>query len=185
MEMNFEKEVIERSQEVPVLVDFWAPWCGPCVFLGPILEELATEANGKWELVKVDVDENPTVSRDWGIRGIPDVKLFYKGRAITNFTGAMPKHQIEQWIEKNFPDERITELENIKDFRKKSGQDYDAYFVKITIGTTQFELLKVIATNRDNVLLGRDIIHLWKLELDGQNRIGKIDIWSTDPKDVI
>jgi putative thioredoxin len=101
---DFTQEVVERSREKPVLVDFWAPWCGPGRQLSPTLERLAEEAT-EWELVKVNTDENQEVARRYGIRGIPNVKLFLDGEPVEEFTGALPRHQIEQWLEENLPSE--------------------------------------------------------------------------------
>ena len=112
--MNFEEDVLMRSQEVPVVVDFWAPWCGPCQVLGPVIEELAGEANGKWELVKVNTDENQEVSGQYGIRGIPAVKMFYMGEVTAEFTGALPKFQIEKWLNEHLPDEQKDQLKTLE-----------------------------------------------------------------------
>src|SRR3982074_3491717 len=89
-ESNFQEAVVERSHSIPVVVDFWAEWCAPCRQLGPILEREASKRSGSLELVKVDVDANPTLSRSYGIQGIPAVKAFHRGRVVAEFVGAQP-----------------------------------------------------------------------------------------------
>lgn len=102
---DFQEDVIATSRETPVLVDFWAPWCGPCRVLGPILEKLANEANGEWKLVKVNSDAYPELSQRYGVRGIPAVKLFVDGEVVDEFTGALPEYAVKQWLEKALPSE--------------------------------------------------------------------------------
>jgi putative thioredoxin len=101
--LDFERDVIEQSRRVPVLVDFWAPWCGPCRTLGPVLEKLAFEAGGAWTLVKVDTDQHQDVAARFGIRGIPDVRLFHHGQAVAQFTGALPESHVRRWLAEHLP----------------------------------------------------------------------------------
>lgn len=99
--VDFEKDVINQSKKVAVVVDFWAPWCGPCRILGPVIEHLTEQANGKWKLVKVNTDENQSEASRFQVRGIPAVKMFVDGNVKAEFTGALPEHQIKKWLEEN------------------------------------------------------------------------------------
>ena len=95
---QFLDQVIEKSKSVPVLVDFWAPWCGPCKQLTPTLENLVNKKNGKVILVKINVDENPSTSQAYSIRSIPALMIFKDGEKISEKMGALPKSALESWI---------------------------------------------------------------------------------------
>ena len=122
--MDFNTQVIEQSQDKPVLVDFWAPWCGPCRVLGPVLEQLAEEQKDRWTLVKINTEEHQELAMEFGIRSIPNVKLFHKGKVINEFMGALPKTTIEKWLDENIPSESKMQLEAIL-AEQKSWPDTD------------------------------------------------------------
>ena len=104
-ENSFEAAVLDRSHSLPVVVDFWAEWCAPCRQLGPVLEREASKRSGSLELVKLDVDANPTVSRSYGIQGIPAVKAFRNGRVVAEFVGAQPSAAVERFLDSLLPSE--------------------------------------------------------------------------------
>lgn len=94
---TFDNEV--KNSDLPVIVDFWAEWCGPCKQIGPALEELSEEYEGKIKIVKVDVDENPNSPSQLGVRGIPALFMFKDGEVVSNKVGAAPKASLQSWIE--------------------------------------------------------------------------------------
>jgi putative thioredoxin len=104
-EKEFEQRVVERSREVPVVVDFWAEWCAPCRALTPALEQAARARDGRVDLAKLDVDQNPAIAQAFGIQGIPAVKAFKDGRVGTEFTGAIPPAEVERFFDRLVPSE--------------------------------------------------------------------------------
>ncbi len=100
---NFDAVVLQGSAATPVLVDFWAPWCAPCRALGPILEKLAAEMAGRFVLAKLDTDRHPDLAGRYGVRGIPDVRLFVGGEVVDGFTGALPERELRAFLDRALP----------------------------------------------------------------------------------
>jgi thioredoxin 1 len=96
-DQNFQTEVLGASK--PVLVDFWAEWCGPCRMIAPALEEISNDLGDKVDIVKLNIDENPGVPTQYGVRGIPTMVLFKDGQPVAQKVGAAPRGQIQQWLE--------------------------------------------------------------------------------------
>jgi putative thioredoxin len=115
-EADFEREVLLRSHEVPVVVDFWATWCMPCKVLGPMLERMAIEAGGLFRLAKVDVDQNPNLALRFGVRGIPAVKGFRNGQVTAEFVGAQPEPVVRRFVQGLAPSEQDQAIERARGF---------------------------------------------------------------------
>ncbi|MCI3952120.1 MAG: thioredoxin, partial [Burkholderiales bacterium] len=100
---DFKPVVIEGSMRAPVIVDFWAPWCAPCRALGPVLEKLEVEYQGKFTLAKINSEENQELAAQYGVRGIPNVKAFVGGRLVDEFSGALPERQVREFLDRVIP----------------------------------------------------------------------------------
>lgn len=116
---NFYVDVIEKSKEIPVLVDFWAPWCQPCLILGPVLEKLEREYRGEFILAKINVQENQETAAHYGIKSIPLVKLFKDGNSVDEFLGALPEVKIREFLRQIIPTEADIILNEADDYFSK------------------------------------------------------------------
>ena len=108
---NFDDEVVAASMHTPVLVDFWAPWCGPCKVIGPLLEKIETDYAGRFKLVKIDSDQEQELSQAFGIRSIPTCVLMFQGKPVDGFMGALPEGQIKEFLDKHLPAGDVLEAE--------------------------------------------------------------------------
>lgn len=111
--IDFQKSVIDRSFDIPVVVDFWAEWCGPCKVLGPVIEQIASEQSKRWALVKIDTEEYQDVALTYNIQSIPNVKMFYRGEVINEFAGALSRQMILDWLEKSLPNAGVMALDQL------------------------------------------------------------------------
>lgn len=148
-EQDFQTEVIEKSKQVPVVVDFWAPWCGPCQVLKPILEKLAEEYQGQFFLAKINADENQSLSAQFGVRGIPSVKAVYNGEIINEFSGALPEPAVREFLAKIIPNE--SEIKR---------QEAMAIYASGDLQAALSQLHEVIALDQDNFNAKIDLARL-------------------------
>jgi len=132
---DFEKQVLQRSKEIPVMVDFWAPWCGPCRTLGPVLERMATQANGRWELVKVNTEEHQDLAAAYNIASIPAVKLFVNGKVADEFVGALPEREVGRFLEQALPSPTTKQLADAKQLLSEGDNDSAARLLETIVGS--------------------------------------------------
>jgi putative thioredoxin len=110
---DFQTAVIERSSQIPVVVDLWAPWCGPCRTLGPIIEKVIDATGGQVELVKVNIDENPGIAQAFGVQSIPLVVALKNGEPIDGFLGAQPEHMVKEFVDRLLPSAELLQVQEL------------------------------------------------------------------------
>lgn len=150
---NFETEVIAASMATPVLVDFWAPWCGPCKSLGPVLEKLETAYGGRFKLVKINSDDEQQLAAAFGIRSIPTCILLIGGQPVDGFMGALPEGQVRQFLDKHVPGEDELQAQTAADEAREHLQAGDAH-------SARRALEQALATNPGNDDARFDLIKL-------------------------
>jgi putative thioredoxin len=128
---DFNADVIARSHTIPVVVDFWAPWCAPCKVLSPILERLAERSEGRWVLVTVNTDEHQDLAAQFTVRGIPAVRLFVDGHVAGEFSGAVPESALVQWLRKSLPDPHRKKIEQAERMLDAGEHNARAFMVRI------------------------------------------------------
>ena len=150
---NFEAEVIEASMTTPVLVDFWAPWCGPCKSLGPILERVETAYTGRFKLVKINSDEEQQLAQAFGIKSIPTCVLLMNGQPVDGFMGALPEGQVKQFLDKHLPAEGELPTQAAAQEAQPQQEAFDA-------GSARAELEHALASNPGNDDARFDLVKL-------------------------
>jgi putative thioredoxin len=182
---TFATAVIERSMTVPVVVDLWADWCGPCKTLGPIIEKVIDETNGAVELAKVDVDANPQVSQAFGVQSIPAVFAISEGKIVDSFVGALPESAVRDFVEKLAPGaSKVDKLVEAGDEESlRAALELDAKSVDAAVALGDFlrqadrldeadEVLKPF----DNVVAAKTVLARIRLQRSGVSLDGDLDL---------
>jgi putative thioredoxin len=150
---TFDAAVVERSKQVPVVVDFWAPWCGPCRTLAPILERLVNARNGAVVLAKVNVDENPELASAFHIEGIPAIKAIKDGRLVMQFEGLLPEAQLVEFLDRLLPSPADVEVKRAADMEKTKPAEAAAIYLK-TLEQSPTHVPAILGLSRVRLAMG-------------------------------
>lgn len=161
---TFQSDVIDRSTQVPVVVDLWAEWCGPCKTLGPIIEKVIDETNGKVVLAKVDVDANPQISQAFQVQSIPAVYALSDGKVVEGFVGAQPEAQVKAWVESLIPSAEESEV------------------AQLIAAGDEASLRQAIEIEPDNAAAITALAGILAASDDGQTRMEAIDLLAKIPE---
>lgn len=161
---TFQTDVIDRSTQVPVVVDLWAEWCGPCKTLGPIIEKVIDETNGKVVLAKVDVDANPQISQAFQVQSIPAVYALSDGKVVEGFVGAQPEAQVKAWVESLIPSAEESEV------------------AQLIAAGDEASLRQAMELEPDNAVAITTLAALLAASEDGQVRMEAIDLLAKIPE---
>ena len=179
---NFEAEVIEASKTTPVLVDFWAPWCGPCKTLGPLLERVETDYAGRFKLVKIDSDQEQQLAGAFGIRSIPTCVLLMNGQPVDGFTGAIPEGEIKAFLDKHLPaGEPEAESAPAEDLPPASEEDALAALAQAAVAEpnnddAQFAYIRALLL-MDNLAQAKAVFEPHKTKALAVQRLASIALW--------
>jgi len=179
---NFEAEVIEASKTTPVLVDFWAPWCGPCKTLGPLLERVETDYAGRFKLVKIDSDQEQQLAGAFGIRSIPTCVLLMNGQPVDGFTGAIPEGEIKAFLDKHLPaGEPEAEAAPEEDVSPASEEDALAALAQAAVAEpnnddAQFAYIRALLL-MDNLAQAKAVFEPHKTKALAVQRLASIALW--------
>ncbi len=173
-EQTFADAVIARSATVPVLVDFWAPWCQPCLRLSPVIEQAVDATGGAVELVKIDIDQNPTLARRFGVQGIPNVKAFRDGKVVDEFTGAQPPAAVERFIAGLVPSQAEALIAAGDEASLRAALELEPASPAARVALARIEL------TRGDETAARDVLALVEHEREASGLLARLDL-QADP----
>ena len=182
---TFKEEVIDRSHQVPVVVDLWAAWCGPCRTLGPIIEKVVGETNGAVALAKVDVDANPEIAQAFRVQSIPAVFAIHEGQVVDTFVGALPEHAVREFVEKLAPGASIVDQlvsagdeASLREALASDAQNEEAAvaLAELLRQSDRLDEAESVLASFANQVAAKTVLARVKLQREGVNLNGDLDL---------